>query len=123
MTSVNQHASFHQAAGGRDDETHDEQATWWKCGSEVRHDERIPTRWSARLIEEKGALSRRTGQAGGGEVCLEAEEEQERNTDRIRQLRATLAEVPKEQVNLLFDPLNQAAGVGQLPDKMCRSLR
>lgn len=94
-----------------------------ECGSEVRYDERIPTRWSARLIEEKGALSRRTGQAGEGEVCLEAEEEQERNTDRIRQLRATLAEVPKEQVNLLFDPLNQAAGVGQLPDKMCRSLR
>jgi len=56
-------------------------------------------------------------------VCLEEEEEQERNTDRIRQLRATLAEVPKEQVNRLFDPLNQAAGVGQLPDKMCRSLR
>ena len=51
----------------------------------------------------------------------EAEEEQERNTDCIRQLRD--AEVPKEQVNLLFDPLNQAVGVGQLPDKMCRSLR
>ena len=27
MASVNQHASFHQAAGGRDNETHDEQAT------------------------------------------------------------------------------------------------
>ena len=38
MTSVNQHASFHQAAGGRDDETHDEQARRLGGSAEVKCD-------------------------------------------------------------------------------------